>query len=284
MKCGYYWIVNPLPSRILEDGNRIVAVEMAIRFKGTEYKVFLFNTDEGRPELIKLLLTGLPSENIPPELLPFMQAAKEHMLTTLRLSYDSSLTLADFSVWSFSEDDARPRINLQTETHMMPHFNADLTQNVFVHSFPHREQFRLFSNGLNEGIPPQYRFLSLYKLIEMQFRRRGEWNQSKLRTLASRFAPDFQQKGITADPIKTIHSWRDKCAHVRTGKKKESFGVSELNHTQLVSLMKILPIMSKMGAEVLREITNNNVVLHPVDRQKLWEDQIAHQSATSCRS
>ncbi len=49
--------------------------------------------------------------------------------------------------------------------------NGDLIRNAFVHSLAHREQFRLFGNGTNEGIPIQYRFPPMYKLIEMQFRR-----------------------------------------------------------------------------------------------------------------
>ena len=132
---------------------------------------------------------------------------------------------------------------------------------MFGHSFPFREQFRLFSDGTNEEIPPQYRFLSLYKLIEMQFRRQGKWKNKELTELLSHFAEDFRQIGLNRDPLKEIHFWRDKCVHVRTGKHREILGVSELNHKQFVSLTKILPVVAKIGGKILATLTNGNVLV-----------------------
>ena len=62
-------------------------------------------------------------------------------------------------------------------------FTPETVTNLFARSLNHREEFRLYSNGVNEGIPAQYRFLSFYKLLEMQCRRKGKWNNTKLREL-----------------------------------------------------------------------------------------------------
>jgi hypothetical protein len=72
---------------------------------------------------------------------------------------------------SFCTDDKTPSINVELDWRYNPQFNGDFIRNVFVRSLAYREQFRLFSNGTNEGIPIQYRFPPKYKLIEMQFRR-----------------------------------------------------------------------------------------------------------------
>jgi hypothetical protein len=272
MKCGYYWIINPPPDRLTDDGNRVPFVDVTIEFNGNEHKAVVFTNDVGRPELIKALLTGLPSKEIPGEFLPFLQSIKEHMLTALRLAYDENIALWDMSMWSFAEDDKTPTLNVAVK---LPGrlVTPEAITNLFAQSLSHREQFRLYSNGVNEGIPAQYRFLSFYKLIEMQFRRRGKWNGGKLREFVQRFAADFRQKGITKDPISEMHTYRDKCAHIRSGKGPDSLGVSELNHKELVSLLRILPVMAKLGAEILRQLTNGNVVIQPVDRQDLWEAQ-----------
>src|SRR5437667_11958936 len=124
MKCGYYWIANPLPSRIVENGSHIPVLQLPIRFKNTEYNVSVFNNNEGRPELIKMTLTGLSSEEIPADFLPFLQTVKEHMLTTLKLSYDSSFVLADLNFSTFSQDDKDPSISVELAWHLIPHFNA----------------------------------------------------------------------------------------------------------------------------------------------------------------
>jgi hypothetical protein len=278
MKCGYYWILNPPLKRIVDNEHKIPSLEISVRFKANEYKVSILTNEENRPQVIKLVIPGLAKEEIPKDLLPFMQSVREHMLTALRLSFDPHVSLFDLHVWSFCTDDKTPSINVEVDWRYNPQFNADLTHNVFAHSFAHREQFRLFSNGTNEGIPIQYRFLSMYKLIEMQFRRRGKWSNEKLCELARRFEMNFRRKGVTGDPVKEIHACRDKCVHVRTGKKREALGVSELNHKEVLSVMKVLPVMAKMGAEILKELTGSRVVVQPVDREELWEHEAARLS------
>jgi len=273
MKCGYYWIINPPPNQVTDDGNRIPAVDVTIECNGTEHKALVFTNSSGRPELIKALLTGLPSQEIPEDCLPFLQSIKEHMLTALRLAYDENISAWDFSMWSFAEDDKTPSLNVAVKLPSRP-VTPDVISNLFAQSLNFREQFRLYSNGVNEGIPAQYRFLSLYKLIEMQFRRKGKWNQSKLRELVQQFDSDFRQKGIKNDPIAAIHAYRDKCAHITSGKRRDSIGVSELNHKELVSVLTILPVVARIGAEILRQLTEGKVVIQPPDKQELWDARL----------
>ncbi len=273
MQCSHYWVLNPLPKRITDNEGRIPALEHRISYKNKEYKIAILSDDHGRPELIRLVIPELPEKEIPEDLLPFMQLVREHMVTVLRLSYDPRVSLFDIHFWTFQPDGSSPRADVQIEWHYKPVFEPKAVRDFFAASINHREELRLLSNGGNEDIPVQYRFLSLYKLIEMKFRHKGEWKQDELRKFVSRFETDFQFKGINGDPVKAIHECRDKCAHIRTGKNREVLGVSELSHKQALFVMKILPIMTKMGAEILSEETSGNVAFQTVDRTQLWDDQ-----------
>jgi hypothetical protein len=124
---------------------------------------------------------------------------------------------------------------------------------------------------MNQAIPPEYRFLSLYKLLEMQFRRRGEWNEAKLQKYLLPLAPEFAQRGFKETPLQLLHEVRDKCAHVRTGKRREVLGVSELNHRQLVRVLKILPILGKACAAVLHDASSGQVTITTVDENDNWQ-------------
>jgi hypothetical protein len=276
MQCSYYWVLNPIPERIIDNESRIPSLENRINYNGKEYKIAILSDDHGRPELIRLVIPELQEEAIPESLLPLIQSVREHMLTTLRLSYDPRTSLFDFHLRTFQPDGSPSTINVEAQLHYNPVFDAPAVRNLFAASLNHREQFRLLSNGANEGIPVQYRFLSLYKLIEMKFRHKGKWKKDELRKFVSRFEAHFNFKGINSDPVKAIHECRDKCAHIRTGKNHEVLGVSELNHKQAVFVMKILPIMTRMGAEILSEQTSGNVVIQTVDRIQLWDDQAMH--------
>ena len=54
---------------------------------------------------------------------------------------------------------------------------------------------------------------------------------------------------------------RDKCAHIKTGKSRESFGVIKLNHKEAVDVNKILPIMSDICIEIINERANGAFVI-----------------------
>src|SRR6266404_7059877 len=210
MQCSYYWMLNPLPKRITDNESRTPSLEHRIKYKGKEYKIAILSDDHGRPECIRLVIPDLPEKEIPEDLLPFMQLVREHMVTVLRLSYDPRVSLFDIHFWTFQGDGSSPRADVEMESHYKPVFDPAAVRACFAASINHREELRLLSNGANYDIPVQYRFLSLYKLIEKKFRHNGKWKQDELRKFVSKFEPDFRLKGINGNPLKAIHECRDK--------------------------------------------------------------------------
>ena len=55
MKCGIYWIINPPPNEMKDNGNRVPAVDMTIKFKGDEHKALVFTDEAGGPELTPIV-------------------------------------------------------------------------------------------------------------------------------------------------------------------------------------------------------------------------------------
>jgi hypothetical protein len=187
------------------------------------------------------------------------------MLTTLRLAYDENARFFPFHFWNFTPEGQISTTDMRIELNLRSTLNPELLQNLFTSSLNHPEEFRLFNNGTDKAIPAQYRFLSLYKLLEMRFKKRGEWQQG-FSELVKAFKAQFEQKQSSGEPISLVHSLRDKCAHIRTGRKRELLGVSEPNHKQLVTVLKMLPIMIEMGAKILGDLTENRCRNLP-DRQ-----------------
>jgi hypothetical protein len=271
MQCFYYWALDLPTRRITDKEHRVPVFEVQVKYKDRAHKVAVFADQNGRVELLRLTLVGLQNERIPDELLPFIQSIREHMLTTLRLAYDARARLFDYHFWAFKPDGESPTTDLAIDFNLQPHLRGELMRNVFTNSFNHREEFRLFNDGTNEGIPPQYRFLSLYKLLEIRFRKKGEW-QSEFSDYMSRFKSQFDEKQLSSDPISLIHALRDKCAHIKTGKKRELLGVSELNHKELVIVLKVLPIMAEIGADILQTLTEQRVIIRHNDKAARWDE------------
>ena len=60
---------------------------------------------------------------------------------------------------------------------------------------------------------------------------------------------------------------RDKCAHKKTGSKDEVFGVTHLQHKEVATVQKTMPIMADICIEILNEQTNGNFVISREDIQ-----------------
>ena len=207
MQCFYYWLLQPPARRIADKEGRSPTFEVTIKFRDQDYNVALFSDVDCRPEFVRLTIPGLEEERIPDDLLPFIQLVREHMLTTLRLAYDENARFFPFHFWNFKPEGHTPTTDMEIELNLRPTLNPELLRNLFTSSLNHREEFRLFNNGTNEGIPAQYHFLSLYKLLEMRFKKQGQWQQG-FSELIEAFGAKFEQKQLSGNPISLIHSLR----------------------------------------------------------------------------
>ena len=259
--CLYYWLVEPTRDEFLDTSESQPAFEIPIESNWGKNKFALFVSENGIPEYGRLTLPGLKEERIPDEFLPMIQAVKEHFLSILRITYYSDATLFPRPIWTFLEDISSYTMGLEIHRLNKLDFDIERTKRLFIGSFPFREEMRLFIDGNDGRIPLQYRYLSLYKIIELHYKKHGQWHEDRFELLLEKYTSQFAKIDIVRKPMSHIHMLRDRCAHIKTGKSKETFGVTQLNHREAAEVSKILVIMSDICIEVINERADGAFVI-----------------------
>jgi len=237
------------------------ALEIQIESDWGINKFALFVSDNKLPEYGRLTIPNLGDEKIPEEVLPMIQAVKEHFLSILRITYHEDATLFPRPIWTFLEDISSYTMGVEIQKVTNLNFDIEKMKRLCTGGFPYREEIRLFIDGNDGRIPLQYRYLSLYKIFELHYKKHGQWHEDDLELLLGKYTSRFSDLNIVRKPISHIHMLRDKCAHIKTGKSKESFGVTQLNHKEAVDVSKILPIMSDICIEIINERANGAFVI-----------------------
>jgi len=109
---------------------------------------------------------------------------------------------------------------------------------------------KLLSDAQDERLPLQYRYLSIYKLLEMEYKREGRWKQEFERA-ANKSEAEFKNLGIKMKPVNYIHYLRDRCAHIKTN--REAYGVTQLSRKDMVEISKFLPTLNRFCIGIINE-------------------------------
>ena len=255
--CMYYWIIAPLRGGIKDVPERLPAFALNVQaLDGKDYELSLFCDHRNEPEFARCRIPSLGTEAIPDSILPLLQTIIEHLMSSLRLTYRMDLMLAQPSaVWSFFEESKPHEVSLSIQELGERTFDPQPVKNLFSASFNIRELVRLYLDGVDGGIPLQYRFLSLYKLIENRFRRRGYWENTSLDAFLQPYAAKFIDLGFKGAPASILHDLRDRCAHIKTGTKgvREVLGVTHLNHKEAVRVQHVLPLLRAICSVVIND-------------------------------
>lgn len=259
--CLYYWIIAPLRGGIEDTPELVPAFTLPVQADEQKtYEFSLYCDERGDPKFARCRIPDLETEAIPESLLPLLQILQEHLLTVLRLTYDPHASLAKPAcIWGFFENGTPHKVNLAASEILNDAYiyNPEPTKNLFLQALDFRELLRLFADSGDDRIPLQYRFLSLYKLLELQYRKSGKWEKKRLSEIFSRYENDFKALDIKNDPVALLHELRDKCAHIRTVGKgnRMVFGVTQLNHSELTRVSRVLPVVRAVCAASINECT-----------------------------
>ena len=232
---------------------------MPIQYKSKSYNFALF-TEKGLPRYIRFEIPNLSKDEIPEDLLPVIQAAKEHFLSVMRLTYRPDAVFFSPPIWSFVDENKPYSVGVGiTERISAAPFNIEVAKNIFTGSFDQREELRLLVDGSDSRLPLQYRYLSLYKILELKFKKKDKWIKNELNAALETYKDVFKKKKI---PLSShIHALRDRCAHIKTG-KKEMFGVTHLNHKAAVEVEAILPILGDLCVSIINDRANGKFSVH----------------------
>lgn len=226
--------------------------EVPVATKTKTYKVALFST-KNTIYMVRIMIPGLEEEKIPVEDMNRVLTLKEHMLSVLRVTYDEDVSITTHYFWIFRDQNEPPVLNIKFDLSLNPDFqvNGENIRSTYINTFSVRNHLRLFSDAQDKRIPLQYRYLSLYKLIELEFKQKGQWRDDFTKFL-SKFEDDFTKLNLTSKKLDNyIHDLRDRCAHIKSA--KEVVGVTELSRKAAAEVNTFLPLLINICAAMLNE-------------------------------
>ena len=272
--CIYYWLIEPLRGGIADHDDKAPSIDHDIVWKDKKYKFKLFSDRETIPYFARLEIPCSIGEIIPNEALPLITIVKEHLLSTLRLTWRDDARLFPMNTWRFWEDSEPKSFNFKIEMGggENPEFDERTASAIFEYAIPIREEFRLYVDGIDTHIPPQYRFLAFYKLLERHFKYDGSWQSQELSETLNSFAGYYKGSVPSKDFTNELHELRDKCAHIYTGKgKREVLGVTQLNHSESVRVHSMLPMLAEICRGIINKYSEGKFVL---GEWRPWYDRL----------
>jgi len=220
-----------LIERYVDDGTRdLCTAEISIMDTG-DFKVSLVGTKH-RVELIRVAtlnsdgnLSATQSETV--------GKLVDHMLAVLKLTHNGGVDLVRWGENAISlgahDVEGKPDLNIQISEIFgaQAEVAADNIRNVLVATMGHRPLIKLLADAQTPLLPLQYRYLSLYKILELEFRIAGDW--IGLQELLAPYDADYKALNISKRKLsKLIHEMRDKCAHIKVG-GNDSLGIIGLD-------------------------------------------------------
>lgn len=116
------------------------------------------------------------------------------------------------------------------------------------------EIVRLLVDAHDLSIPLQYRYLSLYKILELQLKRGQVWDLDALdRCIQSSGIDAYRPLGVTRTSKRWIHELRDKCAHINNGR---GAGVTSLDKETYTVILSAMPLIGRVVTVTLGPYAN----------------------------
>ncbi len=178
-----------------------------------------------------------------------LQTIKAHLLAVLRLTYDIDIQLAHRmgTFMAIGTPDVAEKPNLHIRLHVPQDnkaMNWNNVKNVFMGSTAIRPLMILIADMQDGALPVQYRYLSLYKAFELEFKSGAGW--SGLKEILNNVEPEYIRLGISQKKLLSLfHDLRDRCAHIKTG-NKERLGLVGLPDKELQVVESLLPLLVKV--------------------------------------
>jgi hypothetical protein len=241
-----YTPLTPLIEKYSDDGSRdLLRVECDLGENGL-YRVAAVG-EQNHVELIRVQSVHSDG-NLSPEQARLVSQLVDHMITVLRLTTDQHVEKLWFgqdtiSIGSHGDENGKPNLGIRISLHSPADFKVDYANVAAVYSqtIAERSLLKLLGDSQYPTLPLQYKYLSLYKILEHEFRVDKKW--PGLQDLLAPCEAHFKALGASAKSLDNfLHDLRDKCAHIRIGKKSE-LGITGLNSHDTALVEKVMPLL-----------------------------------------
>ncbi|WP_186197550.1 hypothetical protein [Burkholderia gladioli] len=275
MNLLWYRMIDPTRGGITEIDKKIAFTQRVQGANSEELDASLFLDDHGEPHFVKIRVFGAKDMFDTERFIDLVDTAFEHMLSVLKLTWHRNATYVPLSVFCPEPDDGSGA-GLQVEWPSVYGFNPSLAAGVYEHAFKHRESLRLLADGLDDRIPIQYRFLSLYKFLEIRFRNeKDHWDFEALQNACTSQINQYNQLRLPRPLPAELQHLRDRCAHIRTGiGKKRRLGITSLNPLAQKEVSRLMPVLIEICRSVFNSETEGRVTF--VNLRPLHERASVH--------
>jgi hypothetical protein len=243
-------------TRYVDDGKRDLCKATISIVDVGEFEVALVGTRTSI-ELIRVATLNSDGELTPTQS-DTVSKLMDHMLSVLRITYDHEVARLSWNDQTISlgthDKDGLPNLSVDISDVTPPrHGECDFESiaRVFAGSAKIRHLMKLLSDTQLLSLPLQYRYLSLYKIFELEFKFAGKWNG--LEALLTPYEEQYRALNVSDRALKNIiHELRDKCAHIKTG-GKDDLGIVGMDHADTRIVNALVPLLMRIIANHISE-------------------------------
>ena len=262
---NFYYVIDDAVEEFRDDDfhKPMWTVAINVRRTGTvdlaqEFSVAMFG-DDHRISMFKIRVPAF-DEASPEKDLEVVQTIKETMIAVLHFTYDHKAEIHTVHFAADEEEDKTYSVALQMRAVRNEQFQVQYEniRSSFVNAWPIRYDLKLLSYGTQDSLPLEFRYLSLYKLLELNFKAKGKWN-SQYDDLLATFTDDYAALKVSKLQFKNyVEHLRDRCAHIKSKRDEVPMGITMLNNKDATEVNSVIPIMIAMCTSVINNHKENN--------------------------
>lgn len=251
MPTWFNWTpLHPMLERYFDDGTRdLCTTTINVHDVGT-FEVSLV----GSPHRAELVRVGtLNSDgNLSAKQLEVVDKLMDHSIALLKLTVDPGYDRLRFGErtpnFGAHGVDGKPSLNLSMRmTDGLPEDVGTAFRTALGASIEHRPLIMLLADATSPTLPLQYRYLSLYKILELEFRAAGRW--SGLDEVLAPYFDKYRERNISTRSLPNlVHEMRDKCAHIKVG-GNDSIGILGLSGEDAATVRRLMVLLREIVVE-----------------------------------
>lgn len=257
MNLLWYWLVEPHRGGLTDTGLNAGFLQEVNFDDSARLEIAVYLDEREHPHFVRVRAFDAIDINDTGRFADHVKVLAEHFLSVLKLTWGNQTAYTEMSFFCVeSENGSGASFILEESGENV--FSCDAAQSLFVHTLKARQSLRLITDSLDPGIPVQYRFLSLYKFLEIRYRNdKDQWDWNDLNLAYASQQEQFLKLNLNRDLRGELNHLRDSCAHVKSGKgKNRRLGVTALNPIALREVEKFMPVL----IEICRNIFNTEMV------------------------
>jgi hypothetical protein len=214
----------------------------------------------GQAHTVNCICVSIPDSdgNLSEEDLRRIFKINSRMLATLRLSYDPNANVVpmddSFINAVYVSDEEYPTklpIDIYMNINQDFRINVENIERVFRQGGQIPGLFEILVEVVSTSLPTHYRFLALYKVLEIASEGAKGFSPTVKQIIDNRNS-DFKELHVSnRNFIKFVHEYRNKCAHIYSGGDL-TLGIVGLVSAEAENVRKVMPLMLETMFEVIR--------------------------------